>query len=517
MNPPAQRSRWIIRGAGAAGVLVFLLLVARFWHPVFGFTAFLQLDATNDDFKIAAFHEQPVYVYRNTGGYDGLYYAQIAYHPTLTSSELAPAIDSLGYRARRILPPALAWILAAGNPAIIVHVYSLLNVVAWLVLAFLLWQLLAVSDARGLLAWSGVLFSAGALASVRFALTDLIALTFIAGAMFAAERGRTRWAGGTLAAAALSRETSLLAVVVLWNRPWFSRKNLYLGLIVAAPLAAWMIYVRVTVANVDPGLGNFNWPFVGFIAKWRATLDQLNSADARYSWPTLLVLLGLTVQGLFFLVRRDDRNASWRLGAVYVALMFCLGWIVWVGFPGAAARVLLPLTFAFNLHAARTRASWAWLVLGNLTVVSGILTLAEVPEDPREIAAARTTGIACVATAGDGWYGREQASHHRWSWCKGNGQVSFEAWPKADANVGLELELASPIPRTVVIKQDGRELWRGAVESRRHRESINVTLHEGRASLEFSSAAAPLHEDAAAGGRDLAFALYDARLVVTKP
>src|SRR5712691_4311007 len=122
MNAAATRRRWPARAAGLAAVLLFLGLVARFWHPVYGFTAFLQLDASNDDTKIAAFRAMPVYVYRGTGGYDGLYYAQIAYHPSLTAAELQRATDGLSYRARRILMPLLAWMLALGNPAWIVHV-----------------------------------------------------------------------------------------------------------------------------------------------------------------------------------------------------------------------------------------------------------------------------------------------------------------------------------------------------------------------------------------------------------
>src|SRR6185312_14260601 len=104
---PRRIWRWV----ALATIAVFLVLVARYWHPVYGFTSFLQLDSSNDTVKIAAFREQPVFVYRDTGGYDGLYYAQIAYHPLLGAPELAPAMDSLAYRARRILPSALAWTL----------------------------------------------------------------------------------------------------------------------------------------------------------------------------------------------------------------------------------------------------------------------------------------------------------------------------------------------------------------------------------------------------------------------
>ena len=109
---------------------LFALLVARFWHPVYGFTAFFQLDGSNDDLKISAFREFPVYVHRGTGGYDGLYYAQIAQDPTLRNPELPRAMDNFAYRARRILPPALAWLAGLGRPAWVIEAYALLNVVA---------------------------------------------------------------------------------------------------------------------------------------------------------------------------------------------------------------------------------------------------------------------------------------------------------------------------------------------------------------------------------------------------
>src|SRR5437870_5732871 len=130
MNPAS--TRWLLRAAGLVAVAVFFLLISRFWHPVYGFTAFFQVDAANDDLKITAFRELPVYVHRDTGGYDGLYYAQIAHDPTLRDPELARALDNFGYRARRILPPALAWLIGFGRPAWIIRVYSLLNVGAWL-------------------------------------------------------------------------------------------------------------------------------------------------------------------------------------------------------------------------------------------------------------------------------------------------------------------------------------------------------------------------------------------------
>ena len=148
----AHTRQWTLRGSAVLAVALFLTLVAQFWHPVYGLTALIQLDAPNDDLKISAFREHPVYVHRDTGGYDGLYYAQIAYDPTLRSPELPRAMDNFSYRARRILPPAAAWFFAAGQPSAIVHVYSFLNIATWLFVAALLWRLLGVTDVCGWLA-----------------------------------------------------------------------------------------------------------------------------------------------------------------------------------------------------------------------------------------------------------------------------------------------------------------------------------------------------------------------------
>jgi hypothetical protein len=425
--PEAPPSR-LVRAAGLAAVLFFLVLIARFWHPVYGFTAFLQLDASNDDRKIGAFRAMPVYVYRDTGGYDGLYYAQIAYHPSLSAAELKPAIDGLAFRGRRILAPLAAWGLALGNPAWIVYVYSLLNVAAWLALAALLWRLLAVGDARGWLAWAGVLFSAGALSSVRFALTDLVALTVLAGAMLAAERGRRGAALAGMAAAGLARETSLAALPGMWERPWLSRRNAFAVLIAAAPLAAWIGYIRWRVGPGGAGARNFAWPPTGWIQKWLAAFAAMRTeGDRLLVWTTLLATLGLTAQAAYFLMRPRWEERWWRAGAGYAALLFCCGAAVWEGFPGAATRVLLPLTLAFNVLVERTRAPVWWLIAGNLTVAAGLLAVKDVPRDPGELAATRAHGTACVATLGEGWYGRERASGQSWVWCGGSGTITIAA------------------------------------------------------------------------------------------
>ena len=498
---------------------MFLALVARFWHPVYGFTSFLQLDSSNDDTKIAAFREYPVFVYRDTGGYDGFFYAQIAYHPTLAAAELARAVDGLAYRGRRILAPLLAWALALGRPAWIVHVYSLLNVAAWLLLAGYLWRLLAVRDLRGWIAWAGVLFSAGALSSVRLALTDLVALTVLAIAMFAAERSRQVSAIGALAAAGLARETSVFALPGFWERPWLSGRNAVRSAAAVAPLAAWVGYIRWRIGSAGAGPGNLGWPLAGYVEKWRLTFTDLRStSETALMGTTILATVALTIQAAYIAAHPRIRDRWWRLGAAFVVLFVVLGTAVWEGYPGAATRVLLPMTLAFNVLAARNRSSLAWLLAGNLAVGSGLLALKDVPRDPTELSAVRARGTACVARLGDGWYGREHDRDHVWFWSRGASTLALEAWPKDPATLRLEFAARAVSPSSLVIRQNGREIWRGQVSvDLSARQSVPISLANGRGTLELAADIPPIRESAAPDARLLAFALYDPRLSVAKP
>jgi hypothetical protein len=512
-NSTLSARRWAPLLVALALAGFFLVAVARFWHPVYGFTALIQLDATNDDLKIAAFREHPVYVYRDTGGYDGLYYAQIAHHPLLDAAELRPAMDNFSYRARRILPPAVAWLLGAGQPGAIIHVYALLNAGVWLLAAVLLWRILAVADFRGVLAWAGVLFSAGALSSVRYALTDLPALTLLAAAMWALERSRPRSASGWLAAAALARETAFVGVVGLLDRPWLSRKNLLTLILAATPLAGWLIYVRWRVGPADAGWGNFTLPVAGLVEKWTDVLRTVaHPTHPLLAWTTLLAVIGLTVQAGFVLIRWRPADAWWRIAAAYTALMLMLGTAVWEGFPGAATRVLLPLTLAFNVVAVRTRAALAWLILGNLGVTAGLLTFVDVPNDSREIFAARSHGVATLVHVDAGWFGAEHTLRHVWSWCEGRGELNFETWPLTPLTGQFEFSLRSLTPRTVVVRQAGVELWRGPVGDKAVRVTFPLALGAGRTRLEFSSDTPGTRESPNADARALAFAIYDPRL-----
>jgi DNA-binding IclR family transcriptional regulator len=81
----------------------------------------------------------------------------------------------------------------------------------------------------------------------------------------------------------------------------------------------------------------------------------------------------------------------------------------------------------------------------------------------------------------------------------------------------VELGLRSLDTRTVTIRDHGHAIWRGLVDSHLTSVALPVRLDSGRAVLECSTDAAPVAEGAAAGGRQLGFAVYDLRLAAAKP
>ena len=507
--------RWRIAAAGLLAVAAFAWLAGRFWHPYYGFTKFVQLDEADARSGIHEVRENPVFTYPGFNGYDGAAYVQIAFHPLLDSPELPGAVGNVPYRARRILGSALAWAISGGNPATIATTYAALNLGVWLALAAILWRLLPVTDGRSYLAWIGVIFSAGALHSVRLALTDLLAATLIAGALLLAERGRSKIALGIVAMAGLARETALAAVAGLWRGPWTATQpwlgNLFRGTLVGLPLLSWMIYVRWKAGPAPQGFGNFTWPVLGWIEKGSDTLaDFVRAPD--YHWlntTTLLALIALTAQAAYFMRRWRHDNAWWRLGASSVAMMALLGTSVWEGHPGAATRVLLPMGIAFAILATRDRAGWTWIAAGSLTIFSGVLALWKVHADTAELAAGRSDRGAYVAHLSTGWYGPERHGNNVWAWSAGRAMLTIKTAPRTTEPIRIRLKLRAISPREMAIRTGETLLWRGAAgEKPTWIEFDTPVISAGHLTLELHAAAAPVPENTAADARLLGFAVY---------
>lgn len=506
----------LVLGAGAV-LIAFVWLVARFWHPAYGFTKFIQADSSDEAVAIHEFRDAaPVFFYEGNNGYDGGTYAQIAFDPLLESPELPTAVGVLPYRARRILGSWMAWGLSLGQPERIAHVYAALNIGVWFFFAAVMWRLLAVRDAYSWCAWAPLVFSAGALHSVRLALTDLLSTTLLAGAMLLHERGKSRGALGLLALAGLARETTLGAVAGLWRGPWFSasvwRANLAKALLVALPLTAWMLYILWKIGPASQGIGNFSWPVGGLVDKWVSTFRDFGR-HPDFTWliaTTLLATFALTAQAIYLLICRRVEDPWWRIGLFEVVMLLWLGTPVWEGNPGAATRVLLPMGVAFAVLTVRQRSGWLWLIAGNLTVFSGVLALWHVPHDARDLREF-SAGSSWIIQVGPGWYPREEAKHHTWTWSTQGGALDVDTWPRSGAPVTVRLGLRAPSPREVEVRAADRVLWHGEIGAINHFITVSG-VPRGHTRLEIHTAAPPVRESPNSDARQLGVAVTDPRV-----
>jgi len=358
-------------------VVAFLRHLASFWMPLVGFSSWIQFgNQLNPPLRML---EQVDFFVFDGAGYDGQFYAQLACQPDLSNPELKTSIDNLPYRARRILSCWLAHWMGGGDPWWTLQAYAMQPVLAWLGLAVLLLRWYPPGSLDHALRWSLTLLGWGLLGTIYQSVPDGLALLLMLGALMLLERGQRGGAVGLVALASLLRETSLLALVMFWpgcgegRRRWL-RASLEV-LLAMLPLGLWLAYLKWGLQlNQNAGSAAFGWPGQG----WWGKLLELLALDfgGPHRWLfvcTGLAFVGLTLQALYVLARPHPQEQVWRLAAVHAGLMLVLGQAVWEGHPGAALRVMLPLTLMFNRLVPQGKRGIALLLLGNLSCLSVLL------------------------------------------------------------------------------------------------------------------------------------------------
>ncbi len=518
-NPTLRSSILVAGGIRILLIAFFVWMVGRQWHPYYGLTRFLECDPEAAATMVPSLRGTPLYVHSYPGSYDGFFYAEIATDPSVRTPGLRTSVDDLGYRARRILLSAIAWVAGGGDPVRAVHAYVWLDVIGWIALAALLWRLLPCSDWRATVAWIGVMFATGTLVSVRLALPDLAALALTAAGLMQIEAGRRGGAAALLGLAGLARETAVLGAAALLPRSGETRRQRRRALGWAAatvvPLALWVCYLWLTVGSSGPGLRNFAWPFTEWAKKLEVVFAAARTTPGHWlAVSSLGCILALSTQWLYLALHPARDNPWWRTGAGYAVLMIVLGSSVWGDdLPGAAVRVLLPLGLAFNVLAVRARAPLAWLLLGNAWVLGGVPALWPVYDDPHELAAGRFSAGTFVAHTDARWFAVETHRDHRWAWCQQDGTVTIETWPRERAPQKLVIALQAFTPREIVVRSSDRVLWRGRVG--RTPQSIELPADvdaAGRLRIDLHSDAPPERENDHADARELGFSVSSVRL-----
>ena len=206
-------------------------------------------------------------------------------------------------------------------------------------------------------------------------------MLLLALSVVAIEAGHVRRSAGLIGIAGLAKDVNLFWSPMLlvpgslkrtgWRGLWVW------GLLVTGPLFLWMLYVAGQFDMVGIGGGrNFAAPLASYFENWGVTLAALRDEGwESYARFSLCVMIGLTIQTAVLLIVRDWRSPWWRAGMGSVLLMVVLGPAVWEGLPGAVTRVLLPMTFAFNVVLPGNRWFWPLWVLGNLSIIPALEVL----------------------------------------------------------------------------------------------------------------------------------------------
>jgi hypothetical protein len=395
-------------------------------------------------------------------------------HPHLKDAALRKAVDSLPYRARRILFIWVAWVLAGGDPARALNVYAAQNIVCWFILAALLLRWFPPTSWGNCFRWAAVLYSFGLIFSVTGALLDGPSLLLTVVAMMLLESGRP-WIGAlVLGLSGLGKDTSVLAGSALrppefrnprtWV-PWLAQ-----GALVLLPLAAWMVCLRLWLGNGnDIGARNFARPFAGLVNKLQDTLSSIYAGgypNAVVTRIDLFVLVGLLAQFFFFAFRMRWSEPWWRVGASYAVLMIFLGDAVWENYPSAAARVLLPMTLAFNITVPRKRLWPILLVIGNLGVLGSAELLKPpgresfVVEGPRALRINGADRRVVEAVFGPAnWWGPEKSRWEFFRWSLGDSTVAVRNPQPFSILADIKFRLRSVDERGASVEMGGKVVW----------------------------------------------------------
>jgi hypothetical protein len=296
-------------------------------------------------------------------------------------------------------------------------------------------------------------------------------------------------------------------------------RNALLGLAVVAPLVLWLAYVRQRFGPGDAGTSNFTWPILGWIEKWQQIASDYPHPAFRWLvTTTLLATIGVTAQAVFFAVHRRVADGWWRIGAIHVVMLLCLGRAVWDGHPGSFTRVLLPMSLAFAVCAVRWRVSPVWLVIGGLTVFAGIEPWRSVVVHPDDLSSGRVEGRGYFVELREGFFPREVRRGYVRSWSSGAGTVEIKfTTPPTATNLRASLRVRGFGARTLHIADARGEVWSGAVGTAWQVAEFTVRPDEtGRWLLHFASPEPPTREADVPGARDLAFAVRDLALDVAR-
>jgi len=214
----------------------------------------------------------------------------------------------------------------------------------------------------------------------------------------------------------------------------------------------------------------------------------------------LAVVVGLMAQMFFFAGRIRWSNPWWRLGAVYAFLMIFLGDAVWEHYPTAAARVLLPMTLAFNVLVPRKGWALVLLIIGNLGVLGAADMLKPpgresfVVEGPSELRInAKDNSVVRVIFGPRNWWDAEKSRWEYFRWTLGDCSLAIRNPQSFPIVADVRFRARSVDDREAKVSHDGKVLWHANLVGKIASEAVisDLVLPPGDTVLDFQTDKAP--------------------------
>jgi hypothetical protein len=298
-----------------------------------------------------------IYVFPNSGGYDGLAYHYVAHDP-FHRTDIGRAVPDPSRRYPRILLPGMAHLLALGRPEWVDISFLLCNLLFLGLGAYWLAQLLARIGVPPLLAAFYVAVPVSIISLDRMLVDLALASLALGFAVYLDSDSRSSWKLYLiLASAALCRDTGFLLFAAYAIRLLSLRRYRQVAIFATAilPAVLWTFWVRSTIGADTLGLRDL-LPFGGLLQ------SVLHPRHYPFSAPVVAVigaLLWVQLAGLLLSIALACANLH-KLGADAMRnacfLFGCSAIILPPGVyddPFAAARILAPLLLFQFLEAGR--------------------------------------------------------------------------------------------------------------------------------------------------------------------
>src|SRR5947209_6601844 len=274
----------------------------------------------------------------NIGGYDGIWFYRLAINPfTRVQAAHGIRLDNPPYRQQRIGYPFVVWLLSLGRSSWIPALLVAVNVLAAAVMAAFAG---AFAKRFRLHALWGILVPLypGFVLTFSRDLAEIVAASFVMGAIWAVASRRNTAAALLLTCAVLTRETTLLlafALAAAWLIERLLRRERRIGAmtfsIPIAVYAFWQTYLAIQwgVSPLRAGAPSRELPFVEFARFLAMASFRRNHLDRLYFLESLF-LAGIVIT-IVMVWRRSRAPLEWRLAWLgYLAIFSILPHTIWI-------------------------------------------------------------------------------------------------------------------------------------------------------------------------------------------